>query len=606
MLQLSEITLRRGTSVLLEQATLRLESTYKVGVVGRNGAGKTSLFKLLLGELHEDQGRVQWPSAWQVVHLQQALPDTDLTAFEYVRSADTQWAQLHARITAAEAVNDGAVLAECYEAMQVIDGYRMESRVATLLNGLGFTPSTYHQPVTDFSGGWQMRLQLARVLLAPSDVLLLDEPTNHLDLETIMWLESWLNTYPGLLMVISHDRDFLDRVTMHTVSIMHQRLRLYQGNYSSFARQFQEALVLQDKSNQKIIKQQQHLQSFVDRFRAKATKAKQAQSRMKAIEKLSTSSDLQEEQALSMQFFDSTAVGYPAISIRADCGYGDQVILKHVELNVGGGDRIGVIGMNGSGKSTLLKSLAQALEPVNGEVSHHPKARIGYFSQQQLDMLHLDETPLAHVLQQADHLTETQARSYLGGFGFGQDKVTANVSLFSGGEKARLALALLIEQKPNVLVLDEPTNHLDMSVREALIMALNDFSGAVLLVSHDRYFIECCVNTLWWVKQGRVHTYEGDLSDYQTLCLSSQPMESENAQQPKVMSRAETKQLKQLEREIDKLTQQLKTIESKLADVSLYEADQAEQLQKTLARQQTLQQTLDDKEQQWFALSDQS
>ena len=606
MLQITDITLRRGITVLLEQATVRLESNQKVGLVGRNGAGKTSLFKLLLGDLHEDQGGVRWPSAWKITHLEQELPETSLTAFEFVRSADTPWCELQARIIDAESTNDGETLAECYETMEVIDGYRIDSRVAILLKGLGFHESAYTQSVKDFSGGWQMRLQLARVLLTPSDVLLLDEPTNHLDLETIMWLESWLQSYSGLLMVISHDRDFLDGVTTHTLTIMRQRLKLYQGNYSSFARQFQEALLLQEKSNQKIIKQQQHLQSFVDRFRAKATKAKQAQSRMKAIEKLSTCAEFQEEHSVSFQFFDTPIAGYPAISVRADCGYEDTVILKRVELNVGGGDRIGVIGMNGSGKSTLLKSLAKALVPVSGEVAHHPKARIGYFSQQQVDMLHWDETPLDHVLQHSKAMSETQARTYLGGFGFGSDKVVANVSSFSGGEKARLALALLIQQKPNVLVLDEPTNHLDMSVREALILALNDFSGAVLLVSHDRYFIECCANTLWLVRQGKVHLYDGDLSDYRSLCLTPSAADVSTIKEstsPASPMPANQKKMKQLEREMNKLHQQLQLLESKLADPTLYEPEYAAQLQKTIDRQAVLQQQLDDKEQQWLMLS---
>src|SRR3990167_2130920 len=460
MLQLNQITLRRGAKVLLEEASMRLDVGYKAGLIGRNGAGKTSLFKLIMRELHEDQGEFFVPNAWKIAHLAQELPETDELVLAYVRSGDTQWVEIQEKILQAEKNNDGLLLGTLYGDLDAIDGYRIDARVAVILNGLGFTEDQFERPVKSFSGGWQMRLQLGRVLMSKADLLLLDEPTNHLDLESIAWLTQWAKSCTSTMVVISHDRYFLDEVTTHTIQLANQKLKLWQGNYSSFATQFSDSLLLQEKMNAKILKKRAHLQKFVDRFKAKASKAKQAQSRVKAMEKMQTTTDWQEEENISFEFFEPKPTGYPTISIRANCGYGDKIILHDVSLNLSEGDRIGVIGVNGSGKSTLLKSIAQKLAVTSGEITFHPQTKIGYFSQDQVDMLQLNETPLYHFKEKYPDINETQARGFLGRFGFSSDRVFEKVSVFSGGEKARLALALLIWSKPNVLLLDEPTNHL--------------------------------------------------------------------------------------------------------------------------------------------------
>ena len=514
MLQLNNITLRRGQKTLLDETSLRLDVGQKAGLIGRNGAGKTSLFKLVLGELSEDHGEVLLPKQWRLAHLAQELPHTTDIASAYVRSGDTDWVNIQEKLRIAEETDDGMGLANLFADLETIDGYRIDIRVAVILKGLGFTEAEAQKPVSSFSGGWQMRLQLARVLISRADFILLDEPTNHLDMETILWLTRWCQSYKGTMIIISHDRYFLDEVTTHTVNLANQALETYIGNYSSFAIQRQEKLLLEGKANDKVLRKKAHLQKFVDRFRAKASKAKQAQSRLKAMEKLQVTQTIKEEGSISFDFFEPKKTGYPTITLRGNLGYGDITILKQVSLNVGEGDRIGVIGMNGSGKSTLLKSIAKQLAPVSGDIDYHTQAKIGYFSQQQLEMLHLDETPYAHLIQQDPKISESAARGYLGRFGFSSDRVFDQVSVFSGGEKARLALALLIWTRPNVLVLDEPTNHLDMNIRESLIMALEAFSGAVLLVSHDRYFIECCVDQLWLVNSGSVTHFQGSLQDY--------------------------------------------------------------------------------------------
>src|SRR3989338_3588516 len=419
MLQLNQITLRRGTKVLLEEASLRLDIGYKAGLIGRNGTGKTSLLKLIMRELQEDHGELLLPNSWKIAHLAQELPETTETVFAYVRNGDYAFVALQEKITLAEKNNDGEALGTLYADLDAIDGYRIDSRVAIILKGLGFGDEEFEKPVKSFSGGWQMRLQLACVLMSKDDLLLLDEPTNHLDLESIAWLTQWAKTCTATMVVISHDRYFLDEVTTHTIQLANLQLKLWQGNYSSFAKQFSDHLLLQEKMNVKILKKRAHLQKFVDRFRAKASKAKQAQSRMKAMEKLQLSSEWQEDDnAISFEFFEPKSTGYPTISIRADFGYGNKTILKNVSLNLAEGDRIGVIGINGSGKSNLLKSISRTLDPIKGEMIFHPQTNIGYFSQDQVDMLHLDETPLDHFKELFPEVAESTARGFLGLFGF--------------------------------------------------------------------------------------------------------------------------------------------------------------------------------------------
>lgn len=598
MLQLNQVTLKRGIKVLLDETSLRLDVGYKAGLIGKNGAGKTSLLKLIMGELQEDHGDLLLPNHWKIAHLSQELPDTTDTAFAFVRNGDEAFVTLQENI----ATSEGEALAHYLSEMELIDGYRIDSRVAIVLNGLGFAEHEFEKPVKSFSGGWQMRLLLARVLMSRADLLLLDEPTNHLDLETIAWLTQWVKSYAGTCIIISHDRYFLDEVTTHTVQLANKKLKLYQGNYSSFARQFQENLLLQEKINQKVVKKREHLQKFVDRFKAKASKAKQAQSRMKAMEKLQLTSEFQEdEHNISFDFFEPKPTGYPTISMRANFGYGDKLILKDVSLSVGEGDRIGVIGINGSGKSTLLKSIAQAIKPIKGDVTFHPQTNLGYFSQQQVDMLDLEDTPMEHFKRAFPEMTESQMRGFLGRFGFNNDRVFEKMKVFSGGEKARLALAVLIWQKPNVLLLDEPTNHLDMHIRESLIMALEAFSGALILVSHDRYFVECCVDSLWLVNRGTVQVYDGNLADYEASQLSTHPVgNKKSSTPPKILDDQTKKDIQKIEKEIMALEKQLQKIEKELGDPALYENAQTDKLKTLTQEQNTLKKAISDKEKIWL------
>ena len=603
MLQLNKITLRRGSKVLLQDASLRLDVGYKAGLIGRNGTGKTSMLKLIMRELHEDSGELFLPNAWRIAHLVQELPATDALALAYARSGDTTWVELQEKIEKATLANDGELLGALYADLDAIDGYRIDARVAVILKGLGFSDTEFEKPVKSFSGGWQMRLQLARVLMSQADLLLLDEPTNHLDLESIAWLTQWAKACTTTLVIISHDRYFLDEVTTHTIQLANQQLKLYHGNYSSFAKQFSDNLLLQEKSNTKVLKKRAHLQKFIDRFGAKASKAKQAQSRAKALEKLQVTTDWQEEENISFEFFEPKPTGYPTISVRADCGYNDKVVLKNVSLTLSEGDRVGVIGVNGSGKSTLLKTISQQLSVVSGDITFHSQTKIGYFSQQQVDMLHLEETPLWHFKEKYDDISETQARGFLGRFGFKGERVFEKVDVFSGGEKARLALALLIWGRPNVLLLDEPTNHLDMHIRESLIIALEEFTGALLLVSHDRYFIECCVDGLWLVNHGRVTQYDGNLGDYETAQLSATPVSSNDKKQ-KPISKDNKKLIVQIERDIVALEKQLAKIETTLADPDIYHASQKQKLQELSQQKKAVTQAIKEKEQEWLALSE--
>jgi len=502
----------------------------------------------------------------------------------------------------AEAEEDGLAISQCYTDLQTIDGFTMEGRASSILNGLGFTQDTFENPVSSFSGGWQMRLQLARTLIAPAELLLLDEPTNHLDIEAILWLEKWLQSKKCSMLIISHDRDFLDNVCTHTLHLRQRTLKLYTGNYTSFARQFEMQLEQEASSADKIARQRAHMQSFVDRFRFKASKAKQAQSRMKAIEKLTLTVGLQRENPFSFQFFPCEKLSDPIIKIDTSIGYGETIILEKVGMNVNHDDRIAFLGRNGGGKSTLMKTLAEELAPINGEITKHPKLNVGYFSQQQLDTLDYDSTPFAHVQQLDKKLAESEIRKYLGGFGFSGDCVFDSVRQFSGGEKARLALALLIYHRPNLLLLDEPTNHLDLQMREALIIALQTYQGSVVLVSHDRYFVSSITDQLYWIAQGKLLPFDGDLDDYQRAVMakedlapsnktsSSKKENKENSANKPVMG---NKQRKKLETKLETLKQQIAQLEIDLGNQDLYLPKNAEKLATLLASHKQKQQDFD-------------
>jgi ATP-binding cassette, subfamily F, member 3 len=619
MLQITNLDLQLGGKILLQNANLQIKPGMIAGLIGKNGAGKSSLMKVLTGKLEPEKGEIIKPEAWKFAYLEQELPESDLSVLDFALTGDSEYAKISSDLKLAESSEDGLKIADCYDKLSSIDGYTIESRAAVILKGLGFTDKNMLNQLSTFSGGWQMRVQLARVLLSRADLILLDEPTNHLDLESVIWFENWLQSYSGTAFIISHDRAFLDKVTTDSVHLSQNKFKLYSGNYSAFIKQFQLDLLLQTKMQQKVDKKRAHMQSFVDRFKAKASKAKQAQSRVKALEKLQFSADLQEESSYSFEFFQADDIGYPAISIEGDCGYGaDNIILNDVNLKIGGGYRVGIIGSNGSGKTTLLKTIAKDLKLVSGNLDILSKVKVGYFSQQHVDLLDFSQSPLQMLRAQDKNISEGQARNYLGGFAFSNEKVLEKAQNFSGGEKARVALALLIWQKPNVLILDEPTNHLDMQMREALILALQNYTGALLLVSHDQYLLECCVDESILVKDGSVKKFDGDFSDYRKFVLSegkADNLKSKNKSKNKTKSKNKKNldkkdsdklehQINKLEIEIKKLQGELSEVDEKLTDESLYLIDNKEKLSELNKIREDLADKISECELKWFELQD--
>ena len=533
MIHLKNITLRRGTKVVLDGISTTIHPGEHVGLIGRNGAGKTSLFALLAGRLHEDGGEFFMPPQWRMAEVAQHLPETDAHATDFVLQGDTRLQELQQRLAQAEQAGDGMAMAQLHADLQDAGAHDAVARAQALILGLGFKTSELEQPVGSFSGGWQMRLQLARALMCPSDVLLLDEPTNHLDLDALVWLEAWLKRYAGTLVIISHDREFLDATTSVTLHIENGRLTRYGGNYSKFEEQHAQQLVLQQASFERQQEKIAHLQSFIDRFKAKATKAKQAQSRVKQIERMEKVAPVLASADFTFAFQEPANLPNPMLAI-SDAAFGytseagtSTTILQGVSRTVLAGQRIGILGANGQGKSTLVKTIARELQPLAGKLTEGKGLRIGYFAQQELDVLRPDEHPLQHMVRLARDLgadapaasREQDLRNWLGSFNFSGDMVTQSVGSMSGGEKARLVLAMIVWQRPNLLLLDEPTNHLDLATREALAMALNDFDGTVLLVSHDRHLLRAVADDFWLVGRGQVGTFDGDLDDYQRYLL---------------------------------------------------------------------------------------
>ena len=525
MIRLQSVTLRRAAKVVLDAADLTIQPGEKVGLVGANGAGKSSLFALLLGHLHEDGGSLAFPAHWRVAAVAQDAPDSPLAATDFVCQADTVLQGAIAAMHDAEAKCDGMLLAAAAEAMELADAYTANARAEALLLGLGFAPHELRRPVHDFSGGWRMRLALAQALFQPSDCMLLDEPTNHLDLDALVWLENWLSRYPGTLLIISHDREFLDAATRVTVQLEQGKLQRFAGGYTAFEERRAQAM---QQQAQAYARQQQdiaHLTSFVERFRAKATKARQAQSRLKALERMERLAPVMLSNPLRFDFLPPVRQPQQLLRLRgADCGYSaGQPILRGVERDIIAGARIGVLGANGQGKSTLVKTLAGLLPALAGRVQPGVDVVVGYYAQQEMDVLRPDESPLQHLARlakQTQPQTTTQDwRNWLGRFQFSGEMAEQHVGSMSGGEKARLLLALLVWQRPNVLLLDEPTNHLDLATREALTLALQEFGGAMLLVSHDRALLRAACDEYWLVADGQVKTFEGDLDDYQRWVL---------------------------------------------------------------------------------------
>ena len=546
MISFRNFALRRGERLLLSEVDLALHAGYRIGVVGRNGAGKSSLFAALMGELEPDRGDIDLPGKARIASVAQETPHLPDPALDFVLSGD---AAVHAAVQAeanAFASEDWEAVAEAHHRLEELNGYDASARAGKLLHGLGFPADTHAKPVSDFSGGWRVRLNVARALMTPSDLLLLDEPTNHLDLDAVVWLEEWLKRYPGTLLVISHDREFLDNVTTHTLHLHEGRAKLYVGGYTDFERQRAEHLRQQQIAHEKEQAERAHLQKFIDRFKAKASKARQAQSRMKRLAKLAGTEAVRAERALHIDFPEPLRLPNSLLSLNeVDCGYpahsgggvgatgvatsvAPTVILKSVDFGLEAGDRIGLLGVNGAGKSTLVKTLVGELTPLSGERKAHPDLRIGYFAQHTVESLIAGTTPLDHLRTLAPEVPNQELRDFLGKWNFPGDRAFEVIDTFSGGEKARLALALIAWRRPNLLLLDEPTNHLDLDMREALAEALSDFDGAIVMVSHDRHLIGLVCDGYWRVHDGVVEPFDGDLDDY-AAWLRSRPSEQRSA-----------------------------------------------------------------------------
>ena len=622
MILLRELQLRRGVKVLFEQASLTFNRGQKIGVTGANGSGKSSLFALLLGELHQDAGEFEIQPGLIVAHVAQESPSTGQAAIEYVLDGDAELRQMEAALRAAEDSHDGTQMAEVHEDLHRIGAYSANARAAQLMHGLGFDDIEIAKPVAEFSGGWRVRLNLARALMCRSDVLLLDEPTNHLDLDAIVWLEQWLTGYPGTLLMISHDRDFLDAVADAICHIENQRLRLFPGNYSAFETQRAAQLAQQQATYLKQQREAAHLQSFIDRFKAKASKARQAQSRMKALSRMEKIAAAHVDTPFEFTFRQPAVQPDPVLSLDGvDAGYGDVKILGGIRMTLRAGTRLGLLGRNGAGKSTMMKLLAGELPPQRGERVEGRGMRIGYFAQHQLEQLRPEHSALWHVTRLSPRTREQELRDFLGGFNFHGDQATEAVGPMSGGEKSRLALALIVWQRPNLLLLDEPTNHLDLEMRHALTLGLQDYEGALVLVSHDRSLLRATADELWLVEGGAVSEFDGDLDDYARRLRSGVPAEAAAAEVSAV-SRKEQKRLeaeernrrfaqrkpletrvRSAERELEKLTAERQRLEKLLAAPDMYADGRKEDLKRCLLEQVDVTAKLQKAEEQWLMIS---
>ena len=581
MIRLSQVSLRRGAKALLEAVDLTIHAGERIGLIGANGSGKSSLFALLRAELHADKGDVELPAHWRIAHVAQETPALVRSAVEYAIDGDSALRDLQREL---ESTHDGTRMGELHAALADADLYTARPRAEALLLGLGFKRDELEQPVSSFSGGWRMRLNLAQALMCRSDLLLLDEPTNHLDLDAIIWLEDWLRRYPGTLIVVSHDRDFLDGVVKAIVHIDQKKLRRYTGDYSSFEAQRAQAVVLAQAQLEKQARERAHLQSFIDRFRAKATKARQAQSRMKMLAKMEDLAPLHVAAPFSFEFRDPERSPDPLLVLEdVAAGYPDKRVLSGVKLTLRANERIGLLGVNGAGKSTLVKTIAGVLPVLEGSATFNKGLEIGYFAQHQVEMLRDDESALWHLRRLAPQAREQDLRNYLGSFNFPGDMATDPVANFSGGEKARLALALIVWQRPNLLLLDEPTNHLDLDTREALTVALAQFEGTLVLVSHDRHLLRATTEKLLIVANGTLAEFEGDLDDYRDWLLkrdvapkAAKPPKPAAAPKPKPANRKPIEaRIKRLEEIMNRLNAEKAAIELRLADPAVYQDPEA-------------------------------
>ncbi|MDR6394471.1 ATP-binding cassette domain-containing protein [Herbaspirillum seropedicae] len=649
MIRFQQVSLQRGVKPLLENVDLTLNPGDKIGLIGANGAGKSSLFAMLRGELHADQGNIDFPARWRMAYVAQETPALDRPAIEYAIDGDAHLRQLEADLARAEAQpddkHDGNHIAELHTALADADAYTVRSRAEQLLLGLGFSLEQMERPVASFSGGWRMRLNLAQALMCPSDLLLLDEPTNHLDLDAIIWLEDWLKRYEGTLLIISHDRDFLDGVVNVIVHIDDRKLKRYSGNYSAFERQRSAQLELMAGMIEKQQRQRAHLQSFIDRFKAKATKARQAQSRMKALSKMEELAPLRAAAEFSFEFREPLSAPNPLLVMeKVNAGYHiegkngapdeDKIIVHGIDFSLQNGQRIGLLGVNGAGKSTLIKTVAGEIDPLSGTARLGKGLVIGYFAQHQVEMLRHDESPLWHLTRLAPDVREQELRNFLGSFNFNGTMATSSIAPFSGGEKARLALALIVWQRPNLLLLDEPTNHLDLETREALTMALAQFEGTLVLVSHDRHLLRATTDQFLIVAEGKLQPFDGDLDDYKDwlfktklaarndaaaaapLPTASQPVESapaalvdrkeqkrleaEQRQKMSALKKPIEARIKRLDEQIAKLNVRKAEIDARLASPDIYDAANKEELKTLITDQAYCSKELEQLENEWL------
>ena len=655
MIRFQQVSLMRGVKPLFDKVDVTLNPGDKIGLIGSNGAGKSSLFAMLRGELHADQGEIDYPAKWRVAYVAQETPALDRAAIEYAIDGDITLRRLEDELafleSEPESAENGTLIGELYSSLADADAYTVRSRAEQLLLGLGFTMEQMAQPVASFSGGWRMRLNLAQALMCPSDLLLLDEPTNHLDLDAIIWLEDWLKRYAGTLIIISHDRDFLDGVVNVIVHIDERKLKRYSGNYSAFERQRAAQMILAQGMMEKQARQRAHLQSFIERFKAKASKAKQAQSRVKALARMEETAPLRAAAEFSFEFREPLSAPNPLLVLEdVNAGYRienekdysitEKTIVSGINFSLQIGQRIGLLGVNGAGKSTLIKTIAGELEPLTGEAHTGKGLTIGYFAQHQVEMLRHDESPLWHLVKIAPTTREQELRNFLGGFNFPGEMVTSKIAPFSGGEKARLALALIVWQRPNLLLLDEPTNHLDLETREALTEALAQFDGTLVVVSHDRHLLRATTDQFIIVAEGKLQPFDGDLDDYKDWLFKTKLANKTNAASaalPPVSSKsaspvapasapadkkdqkrieAEDRQklaakkkpieakIKKLEEQIAKRNAQKAAVDDSLADPEIYDQSKKKELKALLADQTFYAKELEQLEAEWLELQE--
>lgn len=625
MLTLQNLSIRAGIKPLLESASLTINPGQKIGLIGQNGVGKTSLFKAILNELPIDAGHIDLPTSWLIGCVVQEVTAKTINSLEYVTYGDSLYALYSEQVKEYQSLDNHIGLVEAYDALDKIAGYLVPNKAKQLLYGLGFNDTDFEKNMSEFSGGWQVRLKLARALMQRADLLLLDEPTNHLDIEAVAWLEQWLKSYEGAVIIISHDRDFLDQVVQGIAHIHNQKIYYYSGNFAAFERQRNEQLMQQQALHDKQKQQMQHLKSFIERFKAKASKAKQAQSRVKALERMEEVAAVQAMNPFIFKFLSPDHQPDPMMDIQdISFAYQDKIILDTVNLVLRAGDRIGLVGVNGSGKTTLLKQLVGELKPQSGKVVISKGVKVGYFAQHQIDSLNFDQSPLQHILNLDMAPSDQEARDFLGQFGFSNAQCLESIKAFSGGEKARLALAIIVFQKPNLVILDEPTNHLDMETRDALDMAIQEFSGAVILVSHDKHLLASISDQFWWVHNGKVTPYIGDLDGYlqeqlkaikahQQENKSTRPgktkkeLRQENAQQRKLLEskiKPFQQEIKQLDKKMELFQKQVSDCHLMMEDESLYDSQNKDKLVQCIKQQAEASQALEDAEMRWLELEE--